>query len=255
MTTILLLAHGSRDPRAAVATAALVRAVSTARPGVGVRAAYLEHALPRPAQVLSALEATGEPGAVLVPLLMTAAYHGRVDLPATLAAARGDGLRLPVAVADVLGPTSGRVPAELPAGLHRRLHQAGGGGFDSVVLAAAGTRMASARGSVEQAAAALGNRLGVPVAVAYASAAGPTPGEAVARLRAAGARRVAMAAYFLAPGRLYDAAATSARAAGAIAVAEPLTDAPELVALVLARADAVSARPALAVDQGLVAVS
>jgi hypothetical protein len=49
---------------------------------------------------------------------------------------------------------------------------------------------------------------------------------------------VAVAAYFLAPGRLYDVAVASARAAGAVAVAAPLEGAPEIARLVLARVDA-----------------
>jgi hypothetical protein len=56
-----------------------------------------------------------------------------------------------------------------------------------------------------------------------------------------------MAAYFLAPGFLYDNAARSAAEAGAIAVAEPLRDAPELVRLVGVRVtDAVRDRLASA---------
>jgi galactokinase len=55
----------------------------------------------------------------------------------------------------------------------------------------------------------------VPAAVAYASAAPPTAGAAVEHLQALGARRVAVASYFLAPGRLYDIAVESALAAGA----------------------------------------
>jgi sirohydrochlorin ferrochelatase len=251
----VLVAHGSRDPRAAAATRALATVVAAARPGLSVRAAFLEHALPRPAQMLAALEGEGRPGAVVVPLLMTSAYHGRVDIPALLAAARADGLRMPVAVADVLGPVAGEVHPSLMAGLCRRLSEVDGadGGFDAVVLAAAGTRDTAARETVAYAGAALGERLGVPVEAAYASAAAPTPGEAVARLRAAGARRVAVAAYFLAPGRLYETAADSARAAGAVGVAAPLCDAAELADLVLARADAAAApTPA---DLGLVMVS
>jgi hypothetical protein len=44
------------------------------------------------------------------------------------------------------------------------------------------------------------------------------------------------AAYFLAPGRLYDRVAASALTGGALAVADPLGDAPELADLVVARA-------------------
>lgn len=77
----------------------------------------------------------------------------------------------------------------------------------------------------------------MPCRVAYASAAPPSAGVAVSRLRAAGARRVAVCAYFLAPGLFHDAVAEAARAAGAVSVAAPLTDAPELVELVLRRVD------------------
>ena len=241
MTPVLLVAHGSRDPRAARATRALVRAVAAARPGLDVRASYLDHTLPRPGQVLSALEAAGHERVTLVPLLLTAAYHGRVDVPEVLSAARAAGLRIPVAIADVLGPVGGDLlgPAggDLLAGLRRRL-AAAGSGFDAVVLAAAGTRDAAARQTVVRAASALGESLGVPATVAYASAASPTGAEAVAALRAAGARRIGVAAYFLAPGLLYDTVMRSALDAGAVAAAQPLEGASELARLVLARADA-----------------
>jgi sirohydrochlorin ferrochelatase len=48
---------------------------------------------------------------------------------------------------------------------------------------------------------------------------------------------VGVAAYFLAPGRLYDAAVESARSAGVVTVAAPLGDAPELVRLIGSRVD------------------
>ncbi|BFU42547.1 sirohydrochlorin chelatase [Krasilnikovia sp. MM14-A1004] len=241
---MVLAAHGSRDPRGAAATRALTRAVARLRPDWDVRAAYLDHSLPRPASALAALAAAGHQRAVLVPLLLTAAYHGRVDVPAEVAAARSEGLNLEVAVAEVLGPVAGDIPPLLLDGLLRRLPVRGsvagdpvwrGDELDAVVLVAAGTRDTTARGTVDEVGAALGERLGLPCAVAYASASPPTAGEAVARLRAAGARRVGVASYFLAPGRLYDAAVRSARSAGAVAVAEPLTDAPELAELVVAR--------------------
>jgi sirohydrochlorin ferrochelatase len=234
---VVLVAHGSADPRAAAMTRGLVRAVAAARPGLDVRPAFLDHAGPRPGEVLAAMAAIGHRRAAVVPLLLTAAYHGRVDLPAVLAAARADGLTLPVRTTAVLGPVDGVVPAPLLAGLRRRLAELGTG-YDAVVLAAPGTRDPAARATVDAAATALGETLGVPCPTAYASGAPPTAGEAVARLRATGARRVAVAAYFLATGQLYRVAAASARSAGAVGVAEPLGAAPELAHLVLARLDA-----------------
>jgi sirohydrochlorin ferrochelatase len=225
---VVLVAHGSKDPRAAISTRALAEAVAGAHPEWEVHESYLDHAGPRPLDVLAWLSAAGHRRAVLVPLLLTAAYHGRVDVPAVATAARTAGLRIDVEIADILGPVS----TPLVDGLIRRLPE---GDFDALVLAAAGTRNAAARATVADAAAALGRRLGVPCEVAYASAAPPTAAVAVSALRAAGASRVGMAAYFLAPGLLYDVAAESALSAGAVSIAPPLGDAPELVRLVTAR--------------------
>jgi len=226
---VVLVAHGSRDPRAAAATEALARAVRRAHPSWDVHASYLDHAGPRPLDVLAAL-----PGrrAVLVPLLLTAAYHGKVDVPAVL----DDAASLPVDVtlADVLGPSEALID-----GVLRRLPAAD---LDAVVLAAAGTRDAAARETIMWAADALSARLSVPCIAAYASASPPDPGAAVRRLRAAGASRVGLAAYFLAPGFLYDLAVRSAREAGAVHAAEPLGDAPELVRLVASRVLAATGR-------------
>jgi sirohydrochlorin ferrochelatase len=230
--TVVLVAHGSRDPRAAASTSSLARAVARARPEWRVRASYLDHAGPRPLDVLAALP--GGSRAVLVPLLLTAAYHGRVDLPAVIR----DASSLPVRVTatDVLGPAS----PLLLAAVTRRLPP---DGLDAVVLAAAGTRDDAARQTVVDAAAALGRRLGLPAAASCASGPGERADEAVRRLREAGARRVGMAAYFLAPGLLYDASVRAAREAGAVAVAEPLGDVPELVRLVGSRVESVLSAP------------
>ncbi|MDP9820112.1 sirohydrochlorin ferrochelatase [Spirilliplanes yamanashiensis] len=234
---LVLVAHGSRDPRAAAATRALAAAVAAARPGTDVHTSYLDHSLPRPDQVLSALDARGCPRAVVLPLLLTPAYHSRADVPGAIAAARAIGTTMPIDLADVLGPrTDAPVEPLLLRGLTRRLPTPGT--LDAVVLAAAGTRDAAARAGVERVADALGATLGLPCTVAYASAAPPDAGTAVRRLRAAGAERVGVASYFLAPGLLYDAAMASGRDAGAVVTAEPLEDAPELAALLLARADA-----------------
>jgi sirohydrochlorin ferrochelatase len=238
--TVVLVAHGSRDPRAAASTEALARGVRRAHPRWDVRAAYLDHAGPRPLAVLESLPAGTR--AVVVPLLLTSAYHGRVDLPAILSEAAD--LPIDVRLAPVLGPaTRGSVSPSLVDGLVRRLSAAVPvSSLDGVVLAAAGTRDLAARETITWAADALSARLSLPCAVAYASAAPPLPGAAVADLRAsAGAGRVAIATYFLAPGYLYDLAVTSAAEAGAVAAAAPLGAIPELVDLVATRVAAAAA--------------
>jgi sirohydrochlorin ferrochelatase len=204
------------------------------RPGLDVRVSFLDHAGPRPGSVLHAFEALGHRSAVVVPLLLTSAYHGRVDVPAVLAAARADGLRLDVTLTDVLGPVAGCVPPLLLSALRRRLLAVPA--YDAVVLAAAGTRDDAARSTVDLVAAELGRSLGLPCRAAFGSGSPVTGAVAVEALRASGAERIAVAAYFLACGRLYDTVTTSARSAGALdPMAEPLGNALDLARLVLER--------------------
>lgn len=218
---LLLLAHGSRDRRSVAATRALAREVSRVRPALTVRYSFLDLAQPRTGPVLTRLAAAGHREVVVVPLLLTAAYHSRVDVPAVLAATPPG---LVVYQAGVLGPDP-----RLVDGLMRRLGP--GDGFDAVVLAAAGSSDPRALTTVEGMVTALGERYGMPCRAGYASAE-PEVAMAIRRLRRSDARRVAVASYFLAPGLLHDRVVGSAREAGAVAVAEPLVAIPELVRVV-----------------------
>ncbi len=230
---IVLVAHGSRDPAAARSTLALRDAVQAAAPGRPVLATFLDFAGPRPAQTLVEL---GGP-AVVVPLLLTEAYHGRIDVPGEVDRARAQGAS-GVRLAPVLGPvgapdTDTDVLDLLVRSLLRRLPAAAD--LDAVVLAGAGSRHLDALATVDVAARALGTRLGVPALAGYASGAGRSVTDTVAALRAAGAGRIGLASYFLAPGRLYDRAVQQGRTAGVATVAAPLDVTPELVDAVLLR--------------------
>jgi sirohydrochlorin ferrochelatase len=231
----VLVAHGSRDPRSA-ATMRRLAARAAAHWPASVTAAFLDFNLPSVPWALRGLAVAAPP--VVVPALLTSAYHGRVDVPEVLAATG-----VPVRQTAVLGPAeAGQAPDPLLVeALCRRLSELNirydsNVGYDGLVLLAAGTSHAGARSTVESVASALSAALCVPCVVGYASASSPSGGEAVAAVRALGAQRVAGASYFLAPGRLYDAAAASATSAGAVGVAAPLGSTEELVRLVLARA-------------------
>ena len=225
MTTdppLVAVAHGSRDPAAAAVTAALLAEVRRQRPGVEVLSSYLDHAEPRLAEVLTGLDT-----AVVVPLLLGAAYHAGVDIPGAIAAAGGRAVQ-----ADVLGPD----PLLLDA-LERRLAEAAVEPSDpstAVVLAAAGSSSAEAVDGVRALARDWAGRGWWAVEPAFASAAEPTIEDAVAELRARGAPRVAVATYLLFPGLFADRLA----AAGGDVTSAVLGDAPEVARLVLARYDA-----------------
>ncbi|HLK01395.1 MAG TPA: CbiX/SirB N-terminal domain-containing protein [Streptosporangiaceae bacterium] len=222
MSEILIgVAHGSKDPRAAEVVDELLAQV---RVPATVRAAYLGHAVPSLPQVLSSVSGSS---VSVVPLLLTAAYHSKVDIPRVLP----PGVRY----GDVLGPH----PA-LHRVLDRRLAAAGAGPRSrlstAVVLAAAGSSDLAAAVTVAQFAARWRARSGWrEVVPAYASAASPTVAEAVSALHARGLRRVVVATYLLAPGYFADRIRAEAEAAGAVAVSDALGAAPELAEIVAER--------------------
>jgi sirohydrochlorin ferrochelatase len=174
------------------------------------------------------------PAPIVVPALLTNAYHGRVDLPTVLAAAD-----VPTRLTPVLGPdrSKGAPDPLLVAAIRRRLSELDTP-MDGLVLLAAGTADAVARSTVDAVAAELGRQLNASCLVGYATASSPSAAAAVAAVRATGARAIVAASYFLAPGRLYSAAVESARTAGVLAVAAPLGPVDALVRLVLNRATA-----------------
>ncbi|MER6388223.1 sirohydrochlorin chelatase [Streptomyces sp. NPDC059382] len=240
---LLVIAHGSRDPRHAATVHALTRRARALRPGLRVETAYLDFNAPRVDQVLSSLYASGVRDVVALPLLLTRAFHAKADIPAVLSEAC---VRLPglaVRVADVLGPSP-----LLVAALERRLLEAGLTPADragtGVVLASAGSSDPEAIAVIAEIAREWRHTGWCAVRPAFASAALPRTEDAVRALRAEGVRRVAVAPYVIAPGRLPDRIAAGAEAAGADVLADVLGAAPELARLLLRRYDAAALAPA-----------
>ncbi|WP_198587190.1 CbiX/SirB N-terminal domain-containing protein [Glycomyces xiaoerkulensis] len=218
-TPVVLVAHGSPDPR----SPAVVRAIAAE---AGAKAGFLEFNEPDPVDVLCALADEGAERAVAVPLLLTDAYHSRTDLPRVARRAEEERTGLTVTATDPVGDAS------LAAALVRGLPE----DADGLAVLAAGTRVDAGRAHVGAVAAAAGRRLGVPAAAGFASGPGPDGAGAVEQLRVQGCERIAAVCYFIAPGKLCDTAVASARSAGAFWAGEPLGPAPELLALIAARA-------------------
>ncbi|MFD9335185.1 sirohydrochlorin chelatase [Streptomyces sp. NPDC060028] len=240
---LLVIAHGSRDPRHAATVHALVGRARALRPGLRVETAFLDFDTPTVGQVLSSLHRSGVREAVALPLLLTRAFHAKSDVPAVLAesAARLPGLS--VTVADVLGPSPLLISA-----LERRLAEAGITAADrattGVVLASAGSTDPEAIAVIAEIAREWRHTGWCAVRPAFASAALPRTEDAVRALRAEGVRRVAVAPYVIAPGRLPDRIAAGAEAAGADVLSAVLGPSPELARLLLRRFDAASSSPA-----------
>ena len=230
--TLVLSAHGSRDPRTLATVRSLLDSVRALRPGLPVGLGHVELNEPLLPDTLAQLA----PGrAVLVPLLLGRGYHVKHDLPAAAATAP----HLDTRIAAPLGPHPLLVDA-----LHARLVEAGWPAGEragsaalrrsaGVVLAAAGSRDPKGLADTRSTAVALADRLGVPVVAAFASAASPTVSAAVRSLAARGRYRVAVASYFTAPGYF----ATQCAAAAPGLASAPLGTHPALAELVLRRYD------------------
>jgi sirohydrochlorin ferrochelatase len=235
MTPLIAVAHGSRDPRSAATVMELLDVVRALRPSLDVRAAFLDLSAPRLGDVLRSVHGEGHRRAVVVPLLLGKAFHARVDVPGAVAEVQRQFPRLDVTIGDVLGPDPWLESAAL-----RRLTAAGVRSGDrslGVVLAGAGSSHAPANAAVAAIASRWAARSGwAGVEPAFASATQPDVATAVARLHAQGARRIAVASWFLAPGRLPDriTAQTLALSPDAL-IAAPLGADPEVAELVLHR--------------------
>ncbi|NEC89274.1 sirohydrochlorin chelatase [Streptomyces sp. SID12501] len=239
---LVLVGHGSRDPRALSTVGALAERVRELRPDVPVHLGHIELNAPLLPDTLAGL---GTAEAVLVPLLLSRGYHVKQDIPEMAAAASAR-----TRVAAPLGPHPLLVET-----LYARLVEAGWRTrmtdeqrrTSAVVLAAAGSRDPDSDVDTRRTAQLLAERLGVPVVPAYATTAAPTVPAAVRALTARGRHRVAVASYFTAPGRF---ATECAEAAPWIAAA-PLGAHPSMAHLILHRYDETVAAPATSLTREL----
>ncbi|MFF7276494.1 CbiX/SirB N-terminal domain-containing protein [Streptomyces griseorubiginosus] len=227
---LVLVAHGSRDPRTLSTVHDLLDRLRDRHPGLPVHLGHIELNEPLLPDTLASL---GQAEAVLVPLLLSRGYHVKRDIPEMAAASPAR-----TRVAAPLGPHPLLVET-----LHARLVEAGWHTDEetrragAVVLASAGSRDPDSAVDTRRTAQLLADRLGVPVVPAYASAATPTVETAIRALTARGRHKVAVASYFTAPGLF---ARQCAEKAPWIASA-PLGTHPAMADLILHRYDQASA--------------
>ncbi|CAM3028479.1 sirohydrochlorin chelatase [Mycobacterium simiae] len=193
---LVLTAHGSKDPRSAANARAVAEAVSRRRPDLQVRLAFLDHDSPSLVDVLGALDRP----AVVTPLLLANAYHARVDIPAQIA---NCGVMPRIRQAPVLGEDD-----RLVSVLRERVTQLGLSRLDDglgVLVAAIGTSDLAVNARTGKVAPKLlAGTAWVGATTAFASQQERSLAEGLGRLRRQGARRVVIAPWFLAPGRLPD---------------------------------------------------
>jgi len=222
---LVACAHGTRNPTGRRLIAELALAARSLRPGLTTTAAFVDVQPPTVVDVVADLARAGRP-AVVVPLLLSGGYHVHVDIAGAVAAAPG------TIAARPLGPDRRLVEV-----LHDRLVVAGADPADpstAVVVAAAGSSDERAVADVQTTAQLLQRSWAGPVTTGYGSAATPTVPDAVTAARRAGASRVVVVAYLLAPGHFHDKLA----GAGADAVTAPLLPDDRIAAVLIDRYDA-----------------
>ncbi len=195
---VVLLAHGSPDPR----SGAVVREASddvARRTGERVVSAFLDHDSP-------ALADSVPPDAtevVVLPLLLSSAFHARVDVPQAVDGVRREGLQV------TLLPPVGHPPRLLDELLRRATGPA--------VVVAAGTQVDAERAVFAQLVCESSRRTQVVARAAFATGPGPSLADALD----IGA---VVVPWLLAPGRLLDSVARTAtghRLVGHGLLAEP----------------------------------
>ncbi|OUZ09681.1 cobalamin biosynthesis protein CbiX [Aeromicrobium sp. PE09-221] len=231
---LVALAHGSRDPRSAATINALTELARCMRPDLRIETAFLDLCEPGFDEVVDGLVAEGYSEIVVVPLLLTEAYHAKVDVPQAAQAATDRHSGLSIHVTKVLGIESAFFHV-LDRRLRESLRKNRVRELDALVLAGAGSSDPLANAMISRAARAWGAHHRLPTIAAFASSVPPAAGEAVRQHRADGRRHIAVGMLFLAPGVLPDRVAELATEAGAVAVAEPLGAEQEIAQVLLAR--------------------
>ncbi|MFW0787820.1 sirohydrochlorin chelatase [Gordonia sp. CPCC 206044] len=221
---LLLVAHGSRDPRFGDTARRVRAAVARALPRVDVELSFLDLDDPLVGDVLAADTADR----VVVPLLLAPGYHSEIDLPRII----GDRARGDVRSSDVVG----RHP--LTDALADRLTQAGLRPGDGIIVTAVGSTNPAAASVVRRRAIELSTKLHRPVDVVFATRLGAQDinlRNAIRRLAAAGSQRVVVSPYFLSAGLLTERVENALdRLAPDSLVAGPIGTHPALIDAVVA---------------------
>ncbi|UXA16381.1 sirohydrochlorin chelatase [Mycobacterium sp. SMC-4] len=202
LSTLVLTAHGSADPRSARTVASIADCARRLRPALDIRVAFCEKSSPNLREVLATV---GDDDAVVVPLLLADAYHARVDIPAIIAES---GVR--ARQSEVLGEDDRLIHV-----LRQRLEHAGVSRLDSrigVLVTAVGSSRPSANARTASVARELTLTTRWRAATAFATGPQPSLAHAADALRHRGATRLVIAPWFLAHGRITDRVADFAAA-------------------------------------------
>lgn len=193
MTHLLLLAHGSPDPRSGRAIRFFAAKIQS-RIGLLTEVAFLDHDLP---DLATAVEISGQKeGTLVVPLLLSTAFHARFDVPKAMTKA---------------GLTRVLPPIGHPLDLLTTLVREAG---PNVIVLAAGTTDRGARQLFKEAVEIAAIRSSNHVAHAFITGPGPHLHDQLIAASDSDRREVKVIPWLLAEGRLLDKVFTEAERVG-----------------------------------------
>ena len=211
--TVVLLAHGSPDPRHGAAVARQAQILRAQ--GVEAVVAYLDYQGPSLGEVFAQIPDSRTPIPV-IPLLIAQAFHAQVDVPREVSA-----LKRPDVILRSGWLTDDTLIAALDSLAPSQIAPR-----DALILVTAGSSDPAALSADEQRAASWAHSRGLTIyAAAFASGPGQRTSMAIDAARAAGAEHVHVVTAFLAPGILLDRVIADA---GGVGRADSLTTTPLL---------------------------
>jgi sirohydrochlorin cobaltochelatase len=224
---LLIVGHGTREPSGVAQFRQLVDLVRDRSTGwlPGVDGGFIELAAPPVGEVVSRLMGGGPAELVAIPLVLSAAGHGKGDIPAALAReqVRHPGLRFrygrPLGPHPVLLDV---LEARIDAALGEQARDGASRAGTHIVLAGRGSTDPDGNAEVAKVARLLWEGRGyADVGLSFVSLTGPSVPAALERARRLGAERIVVAPYFLFAGVLPDRVRAQA---GAFAAQHPGID-------------------------------
>lgn len=215
---IVLLSHGSADPRSRLATDLLARRVGH-RLNAAVALASLDHNRARLEGAVTQLSQRGIREIVVLPLLLSVAYHATSDVPEAASQVKIAYPGVNLRVARPLG-----ADPILLKGLDAVIKTSGyrPSARTGVVLASAGSSIESARARHAALALEWRSHGWGASAVSFVSGPGPRVADAVASLSDYDLDRILVAAFVISPGAISHRISREAREAGATAITTTL---------------------------------
>ena len=200
---LLIVGHGSRDPRGAREFHELVALVRERNPGLAVEGGFIELSRPPISECVDRLTGSGARDIAAVPLMLLAAGHAKDDIPATLVRekmshpeasfkyGRALGIR-----PELLALMDERISAAIPEGEREET---------AVLIVGRGSSDPDANSDLAKASRLFYEGRPYPmVETAYVSMTPPNVAEGLDRLKRLGARKIAVFSYFLFAGVLEE---------------------------------------------------